>query len=112
MSKRGKGTCATCQQQYGNRNKPAYCSCGAYLGGHFIPKKKKIISAPEVVQLVRNIYSAKTSSRNDRCLVMKEGQQWICLRANCLRDRAAFVSSGNADGFACNHINLARKGAV
>ena len=112
MSKRGKGTCATCQQQYGNRNKPAYCSCGAYLGGHFIPKKKKIISAPEVVQLVRNIYSAKTSSRNDRCLVMKEGQQWICLRANCLRDRAAFVSSGNADGFDCNHINLARKGAV
>ena len=112
MSKRGKGTCTICQQQYGNRNKLAYCSCGAYLGGHFISKKKKIISAPEVVELLRNIYSAKPSSRNDRCLVMKEGKQWICLRANCLRDTAAFVSSGNADGFACNHINLARKSTV
>jgi len=99
MSKRGKGTCAICQQQYGNRNKPTYCSCGAYLGGHSIPEKKKIISA-------------KTSSRNDRCLVMKEGKQWIYLCANCLRDRAAFVTSGYADGFACNHINLARKGTV
>lgn len=82
MSKRGKGTCTICQQQYGNRNKPAYCSCRAYLGEHFISKKKKIISAPEVVELLRNIYSAKPSSRNDRCLVMKEGKQWICLRAN------------------------------
>ena len=66
MSKRGKGTCPMCQQQYANKCKPEYCPCGAYLGEQYVPKKKKRMYAPEAVEIVTNVFSAKTSSKNDR----------------------------------------------
>lgn len=112
MSKRGKGTCTMCRQQYANKYKPEYCPCGAFLGGQYVPQKKKKMSAPEAVEIIRNVFSAKTSSRNDRCLVVREGEEWICLHGNCLKDRATFVSAGNAEGFACKHINLLKTGTV
>lgn len=112
MSKRGRGACPMCQHQYANKYKPEHCECGAYLGGKYAPKQQKKTPAPDAVEIINNVFSTKTSSRNDRCLVTREGLQWICLHAKCLKDRATFVSSGNAEGFACKHINQAKNGNV
>lgn len=112
MSKRGRGICPNCQHQYANKYKPENCECGAYLGGKFVPKQLKKAPAPDAVEIIKNVFSTKTSSRNDRCLVTREGQQWICLHANCLKDRAVFVSSGKAERFACKHVDQVKKGNV
>ena len=117
MSKRGKGTCSSCQHEYANKYKPEFCQCGFYLGGRYVPsaaatEKAKTVPIPDAVEVITNIFSTKTSSRNDRCLTVTEGLNWICLHPDCLKNRAAFVSAERAEMFACKHVNLVKSGPV
>ena len=117
MSKRGKGTCLSCQHEYANKYKPEFCECGFYYGGKYVPsaaaaKKAKSIPFPDAVEVITNVYSSKTSSRNDRCLTVREGLNWICLHPDCLKNRAVFVSGERAEMFACKHVNLVKSGPV
>ena len=117
MPKRGKGTCSSCQHEYANKYKPEFCICGSYLGGKYVPstaaaKKAKTVPIPDAVKVITNVFSTKTSSRNDRCLIVREGLNWVCLHPDCLKNRAAFVSAERAEMFACKHVNLAKSGPI
>ena len=50
-----------------------------------------------------SIFSAKTSTRDDCCFVMKEGDMFFCSHKDCMSVRATFVSSGRAGPFSCKH---------
>ena len=50
-----------------------------------------------------SIFSAKTSTHDDRCFVMKEGDMYFCSHKDCISVRATFVSSGRAASFNCKH---------
>ena len=47
-----------------------------------------------------------TSSRDDRCFVLKEGNFWICLHPECKNVRAMYVSSDRPAEFVCSHVKL------
>lgn len=116
MSGRGKGACPQCSLPYANRYKPDFCSCGFQLGGSFEPKtkKRKINEGnTEVVEVLPRVYSTKSSTRNDRCIVTKTTDNlWICLHKDCLKMRATFVLANNPKAFNCDHVALVERGPV
>ena len=59
---------------------------------------------PPAVNICGALYSIRTSSRDDRCLVYSENNLWICLYSDCKDVRAAYVSSDRAMEFTCQHI--------
>ncbi|XP_068755676.1 HMG domain-containing protein 3-like isoform X4 [Montipora capricornis] len=107
-SQRGKGQCPNCKASYTNRYKPEVCSqCGFLLGGSFVqkhPKRTKLDSpsCSSVVLGTWNVYSCKTSNRDDRCLVIKDRRQGntsvVCEHHNCKEAR------GRSSDFTCQHI--------
>ena len=115
MSGRGKGTCSKCGAEYANRYKPKFCQCGYFLGGNYEPpaKKAKSLGIVEVVEVLPLVYSTTSSSRNDRCIVMKtDNRHWVCLHKECLKTRATFVSAGTPEGFECGHVTRVQSGSV
>ena len=62
---------------------PQNCSkCGYELGGS-VPAKVPKLSCPSAVRIHKDLFSVKTSFRDDRCFVLKEGDFWICLCPEC-----------------------------
>lgn len=99
---------------YTNRYKPEHCSsCGLLLGGTFIPKHPKrpkldIPLSSCVVLGPWSVYSCKTSTHDDRCLVIKDltndRPSVVCLNQKCKETRAVMVNSNASDLFICEHI--------
>ena len=50
---------------------------------------------PEVVRVTQEIYSVKTSRKDDRCFVIKEGANTICLHRDCKQLHATYPLVGN-----------------
>ena len=50
------------------------------------------------------LYAVQTSTRDDRCFVYKECDNWICLHSKCKDIRAMYVSSNQTDEFSCQHL--------
>ena len=89
------------------RYKPEKCpKCNAFLGGTYQPKKKAAKrSCPDAVKINANLYSVKSSTRDDRCFVFTESGQWICLHQDCKALRSTFSASGKLGSFRCRHID-------
>ena len=108
-TKRGFGECPQCRHAFSNRWKPANCAeCGFHLGGTKEPASKKPkICCPSAVVVISTeestIISTKTSTRDDRCFVLKEGDSVFCTHKDCMNVRASFVSSGRSKDFSCKH---------
>ena len=103
-SNRGQGSCPNCATVYFNRSKPVECSnCGYHLGGSAAAKMPKL-SCPVAVHIHGGLYSVRTSTRDDRCFVYKECDNWICLHSKCKDIRAMYVSSNRTDEFSCQHL--------
>ena len=101
---RGQGACPNCSTTYSSRWKPSNCSkCGFELGGSPSAPKAQM-GCPPAVNLCGGLYSIRTSSRDDRCLVYTENNLWICLHPDCKDVRAAYISSDRAREFTCQHI--------
>ncbi|KXJ14699.1 HMG domain-containing protein 3 [Exaiptasia diaphana] len=107
-TKRGRGKCPSCNEEYVSRYKPLKCTkCGFELGGSYVPTKKKAKKCfPDVVQITSSIYSVKASPKDDRCFVVKENGETICLTEECKLLRSTYASSGNVSDFKCKHVNL------
>ena len=103
-----------CQTSYSTRWKPVNCKeCGFYLGGSKEPATKKTKSCcPSAVVVTSTVemslISTKTSTRDDRCFVFKEGDSVFCTHKECMNVRATFVSSGRASDFVCKHADQCR----
>ena len=50
------------------------------------------------------LYAVQTSTRDNRCFVYKECDNWICLHSKCKDIRAMYVSSNRTDEFSCQHL--------
>ena len=111
-TRRGFGSCPRCHHQYSTRWKPKDCAyCGFHLGGKEEHVAKKVRrSCPDAVLLYQsdqeNIFSAKTSTRDDRCVVLKEGNSFFCSHHDCKNLRSSFVSSGRTSEFSCKHSSF------
>ena len=69
-SGRGQGACPNCSTTYSSRWKPSNCSkCGFELGGSATVSKAQKMCCPPAVNICGGLYSIRTSSRDDRCLV-------------------------------------------
>lgn len=102
-SNRGQGSCPNCTMVYFNRSKPVECSnCGYHLEGSATAKMPKF-SFPVAVHIHGGLYSVRTSTRDDRCFVYKECDNWICLHSKC-KDIAMYVSSNRTGEFSCQHL--------
>ena len=55
--------------------------CGFALGGTFEPSRKKY--SPHAVEVSEDIYSVKTSTKDDRCFVTTDSSLWFCSAENC-----------------------------
>ena len=102
-SNRGQGSCPQCRSPYSSRST---CStCGYELGGSTSAKVPKL-SCPLAVRVHGHgdLFSTRTSTRDDRCFVLKEGDFWICLHTECKNLRAMYVSSNRPADFTCSHI--------
>ena len=106
-TKRGRGTC-TCGETYPCRYKPENCpKCDAFLGGSFKPKKNKEARrlCPDAIEISINLFSVKSSTKDDRCFVFTEGGRWICLHHDCKALRSTYSASGKLSSFRCKHID-------
>lgn len=107
----------TMQRTYSTRWKlPTCTACNFHLGGTKEPavKRPKISCHSAVVVVSKDkmtIYSVKTSTRDDRCFVLKERRAFFCSHKDCLNVRATFVSSGRANDFSCKHSGQWREAA-
>ena len=52
-----------------------------------------------------SIFSTKTSTRDNCCFVMKEGNMFFCRHKDCISVHATFVSSERAASFNCKHAD-------
>ena len=109
-TKRGTGSCANCSQEYSCRWKPVNCTkCGVHIGGtrSEISGKKSRPNHPAAVLVYKttneNVFSVQTSTRDDRCFVVQEGNTFLCCHAQCKTSRATFVSSNLTNNFSCSH---------
>ena len=104
---RGYGACL-CGTQYLCRRKPEKCgNCRRYLGGNASPstsaKKFKSI-LPDSVEISSVFFSVKSSTRDDRCLVVKDSSRFVCLHGKDFRGlRSTFLASGKVSKFQCRH---------
>ena len=108
-TKRGFGSCPQCGHSYVTRRKPPNCEeCGYDLGGtnQPAPKKPKRNCPSAVLFVGSSHFSCKTSTKEDRCFVIKEGESVFCTQQQCMDVRATFVSSGRAENFSCKHSDL------
>ena len=75
-------------------------------------KEKTKLNDPKSVLLFHrdecSFYSVKTHSKDSRCLVIVDLFQNVkqCLAQKCQEVRAAYVNSGNAEMFSCEHTAL------
>ena len=55
-----------------------------------------------------SVYSCKTSTHDDRCLVIKDltkhSPSVVCLNRQCKETRAVMVNSNASDQFICEHL--------
>ena len=101
-SGRGQGACPNCSTTYSSRWKPANCpKCGFELGGSAPVAKAQKMCCPPAVNICGALYSIRTSSRDDRCLVYSENNLWICLHSDCKDVRAAYVSKYGGSEVTC-----------
>jgi hypothetical protein len=56
------------------------------------------------VKVAKDIFSVKTSNRDDRCFVTKDGKMWMCLHEVCKEKRATYCASNMLHSFTCQHI--------
>lgn len=116
QSKRGQTVCPGCNTSFNNRYKPEKCdNCHHFLGGKYIPKPKKCkLTTPNSVKLFSkegcSFFSVKTHFKNTRCIVIVDDDNNChqCLTARCKEVRAAFVNSGKAEQFSCEHTALCK----
>lgn len=59
-----------------------FSKCGCELGGS-VPVKVSKSSCPWAGHIHQDLCSVTTSSRDDHCFVLKEGDFWICLHPEC-----------------------------
>ena len=85
--------------------------CGYDLGGtnQPAPKKPKRNCPSAVLFVGSSHFSCKTSTKDDRCFFIKEGESVFCSQKQCMDVRATFVSSGRAANFSCKHADLSNK---
>ena len=110
-TKRGFGECPQCWLSYFNRRKPPNCEKFVYHPGgtneSSRPPKKPKRNFPSAVFFVGSShFSRKTSTKDDRCFVIKEGDSVFCSQQQCMDVRATFVSSGLAANSSCKHTDL------
>lgn len=103
---RGTAKCSQCGHSYSTARKPKRCAnCEFELGGSYVPKPK--VCMPECVIVYRegndSLYSIKSSTRDDRCLVLVEGENCLCYQEACKQQRAIYVSSNTKRPFSCKH---------
>ena len=108
-SQRGKGSCPQCTLSYSSRYKPPQCpGCGYKLRGSYVPKKKPRQAVPKCTIVVKRgeteVYSANTSTHDDRCLVIKDKTASICQHNVCKQQRAMLVNSNKVEDFQCQHL--------
>ena len=97
-SSRAQGACPNCSTTYSSRWKPSNCSkCGFELGGSAPVSKAQKMCCPPALNICGGLYSIRTSSTDDRCLVYSENNLWICLHPDCKGVRAAYVLSDRND---------------
>ena len=111
--KRGQGMCE-CGKGYMNRYKTESCEdCGKFLGGKRV-KEEKIHKQmiPDSVTIMKKdsleIYSCEIRSsgkRGDRCLVMLQSKNPVCLKENCQSLRAVATRENSLTQFNCVHID-------
>ena len=80
-TKRGFGSCPQCGRSYFTRRKPPNCEeCGYDLGGtnQPAPKKPKRNCPSAVLFVGSSHFSCKTSTKDDRCFFIKEGESVFC----------------------------------
>ena len=109
-TRRGQGSCPKCQMPFRNRWKLRNCPKCDYLLGGSAPAKVPKITFAEAVMMSEGLFSVKTSSRDDRCFVCKDGDQVICLNRSCTDNSAAsvsFVASNREHKSKCKHTELA-----
>lgn len=111
-TKRGAGSCPQCHSPYNNRYKPPNCTtCNYSLGGSYVQKKKARLSIPECTSVVLGetaIYSVKTSSHDDRSLVVLDNNAKICHQQECKDQRAVFSHSKQLAKFECKHLSMVK----
>ena len=64
-----------------------------------------LVSSPLAVKVAKDIFSVKTSNRDDCCFVAKDGKMWMCLHEACKEKRATYCSSNMLHSFTCQHIH-------
>ena len=96
-TKQGFDQCPECQNLYSMHWKPVPCKeCGFHVAGTKEPRAEM------------SVITTKTSTRDDRCFVMKEGDSVFCMHKECMNVCATFVSSGRASDFVCKHSDQYR----
>ena len=60
---------------------------------------------PGAVEVSENIYSVKTSTKDDRCFVTTDGSLWFCSAENCKLVRSDKLNSSQLANFSCPHID-------
>ena len=82
--------------------------CGYDLGGtnQPAPKKPKRNCPSAVLFVGSSHFSCKTSTKDDRCFFIKEGESVFCSQQQCMDARTTFVSSGRAANLSCKHAYL------
>ena len=114
-TKRGTGTCQNCSREFSNRWKPVNCpGCGFHIGGtREVATKKSRLNQPPAVLVFETasekLYSVNTSTRDDRCFVVQEGNIFFCSHQQCKSRRATYVSSEMTSDFVCVHTQKCKE---
>ena len=110
---RGQGHCPNCQTAYSTAWKPKNCkACDFDIGGSFIPKTKapRMDNPDGATLLVEDgslqIYSVKCSYRDNRVIVVKDGDKYLCHHEKCKQLRSVHQHSNSS--FSCSHCDLSK----
>lgn len=77
-----------------------------------VVKKVKIVLILDVVKVIINVFLIKISFRNDCCLIVREGLNWVCLYFDCLKNRVVFVFVERVEMFVCKYVNFVKSGLI
>ena len=113
---RGQGKCSQCGVSYSTAWKPKTCkNCNYEIGGSYIPKdKKRKTASPDGAIIVAstkdgvNIFSVKANYRENRVLVVADGNTSVCHHEKCKSARSVHMASSEPSQFTCQHIKLSQ----
>ena len=100
--------------QYSCRYKSPSCSgCNYELGGSYVSQKKPRPFVPKCTLVEQpseglSVYSVKTSTHDDRCIVVCEEALSMCQHHLCKQNRAIHINSQKVANFSCQHLDTTR----